>query len=440
MTEQLSAVLDDIVRTLERFIVLPEHGADAIALYVAYTFLASEAQFAPMLVLTSPEMRCGKTTTMDLVGELVHEPLGASNASPAALYRVIEERAPTLLLDEVDAFLAQKSEASEAVRSILNSGHRRGKQSGVLRLEPKGNDFELRRFSTFCPKVLAGIGSLHATLRDRSITIRLRRKRPDEQVERLRVLRVEEELTALRDRIAAAAEPIRDEFAEQLPEAPEQLGDRAADNWEHLLAIADLAGEKWPERAREAAVEFSTESDENESARVLLLGDIREYFAETGFDVVPTADLLAHLNDIETRPWCTWHRDKPMDARDLAKLLAPFGVQPTQAKVDGNKVRGYRRIDFDDAFARYLTPDSENAGTTVRDTDNSPQQTDLTRYHTDSGTGYSRYRDGEEYQGYPVPEKDRYRDNSLSKKEITSSGTTVPAKSDPEEDEEGYRL
>jgi len=42
------------------------------------------------------------------------------------------------------------------------------------------------------------------------------------------------------------------------PELPDELGDRAQDVWEPLLAIAELAGGDWPERARTAAVALSS--------------------------------------------------------------------------------------------------------------------------------------------------------------------------------------
>jgi putative DNA primase/helicase len=420
---ETARLLDTIVSTLNRYVVLPEHGPTTIALYVLFTHLIHHAQFAPMLVLTSPEMRCGKTTALDLITELVRNPLGASNASPAALFRATEAYQPTLVLDEVDAYLRQKNDTSEAIRGILNSGHRRGKQASVLRMVPKGEDFELRQFSTFCPKVLAGIGSLSATLRDRSIILQLRRKLPSETVERLRIARVAGDLEEIQTWAAQQAELIGEDFADSLPDVPGELSDRAADNWEHLIALADIAGSEWPERARSAAIALSGSDDEAESARVLLLGDIQNYFEETGFSVAPTNDLLAHLNDIETRPWSTWHNDKNMTPRDLAKLLSAFGIEPSQHKVNGSKVRGYSRGDFEDAFSRYLSPTPENAGTTVPEEGNSIHDGDLDRYRISGGTGTRRYDDAEGYQGYPVPEKDRYQDTSLQYKEIQQ---TVP--------------
>jgi hypothetical protein len=45
-----------------------------------------------------------------------------------------------------------------------------------------------------------------------------------------------------------------------VPEVPEVLHDRERDLWRVLLAIADVAGGGWPERARRAAEDLSTET------------------------------------------------------------------------------------------------------------------------------------------------------------------------------------
>ena len=106
------------------------------------------------------------------------------------------------------------------------------------------------------------------------------------------------------------------------PSIPKGLHDRAADNWGPLFAIADEAGGKWPERAREIAVAFSARDDDGGSPGELLLGDIRATFDQiergvvkltlpdgariADVDRIRSADLLRILAGKEDRPWSEW--------------------------------------------------------------------------------------------------------------------------------------
>ena len=67
---------------------------------------------------------------------------------------------------------------------------------------------------------------------------------------------------------------------------PDGLNDRAADNWEPLLTIADRAGGEWPERARKAALALSGNgAAEDGSIGVTLLGDIKAIFERRALNV-----------------------------------------------------------------------------------------------------------------------------------------------------------
>ena len=64
------------------------------------------------------------------------------------------------------------------------------------------------------------------------------------------------------------------------PAMPELLHDRAQDNWEPLIAIADAAGGEWPKSARTAAIAIQRETEELDEAEVgvQLLHDIADVF------------------------------------------------------------------------------------------------------------------------------------------------------------------
>ena len=147
------------------------------------------------------------------------------------------------------------------------------------------------------------------------------------------------------------------------PTIPSELGDRAADVWEPLLAIADLAGEAWPDRARAAAVALSGgDSNEDLSPGITLLKDIRDVFVEIPGDRMPSVLLVTALIGKEECPWGDL-KGKPLDARSLARLLKPFDIRPHGVRLDdGTTPKGYYTQDFVDAWSRYL-PESATSAT-----------------------------------------------------------------------------
>ena len=70
------------------------------------TWLHADLEISPFLNITSATKRCGKTLLMDVIGVFVHRPMPTNNVTAAALFRIIESRAPTLLLDEADRTFA----------------------------------------------------------------------------------------------------------------------------------------------------------------------------------------------------------------------------------------------------------------------------------------------------------------------------------------------
>jgi hypothetical protein len=129
------------------------------------------------------------------------------------------------------------------------------------------------------------------------------------------------------------------------------LNDRAADNWRPLLAIADLAGGTWPKEARRAACLLSGEEQDG-AIGVELLRDIRSAFGYD--DVIRSSDLVAKLTADPERPWAEWKHGRPLTQKQLAGLLAPFHIISLTVHPPGlPDGKGYRRIDFEEAWAAY---------------------------------------------------------------------------------------
>ena len=127
---------------------------------------------------------------------------------------------------------------------IVNSGHTRA-NANVVRTT--GDDFDPKRFSTWCPKALAGIDKLADTIMDRAIPLELRRKKPTETVQKLRY---DERFTDVVSMLAKFADDNRENIRNARPRIPSKLNDRMQDNCEPLLAIAEIAGNDMAKLAR----------------------------------------------------------------------------------------------------------------------------------------------------------------------------------------------
>lgn len=338
-------LLSNLSARIRKHVVLDGPAADAVALWVVHTHAIAHAQVTPILAITSPEKRCGKSSLLALLLRLVRNPLPAANISPAAVFRTTSRHEVSLLIDEGDSFLR----ANDELRGVLNSGHTRDTAFVVRTV---GDDHEPRRFSTWSAKALALIGSLPDTLEDRSILLRLRRKLVAERVKR--VSRSSNRLLLLKRKIVRWASDAADDIATATSRRIPGLHDRAADNWSPLLAIAQAAGGRWPQRAANAAAALSGSDAQADSTREILLRDLKQLFGKPPKEYLLSHEIVALLAKKDDRPWPEFRAGKALTPPQLAALLRPFEIAPAQIRTDNRVQRGYRYRQFKDVFARYL--------------------------------------------------------------------------------------
>jgi hypothetical protein len=351
------SLLNDLSGFIRRFVALTRAQSDVCSLWVAHTQALDAADTTPYLNVSSAEKQCGKTLLLEVLSLLVAKPWLTGSASRAVLVRKIEAQQPTLLLDESDAAFSGDRDYAEALRGVLNSGHSRG---GVVSLcVGMGANISYKDFSVFCPKAIAGIGKLPDTVADRSIPIRMKRRAPHEKVERFRRRLCEADGETMRERLTRWLAPNLQTLRCARPQLPYFLSDRQQDGCEPLLAIGDLAGDDWPERARAALVEImGGEAAEDTSVRVRLLSDIQTVFSQQDSERIFTADLLAALCDLEPQ-WLESNYGKPLTAAYLARLLGAFGIAPRKIRIEDRTASGYLRDWFLDAWSRYMPPKLE---------------------------------------------------------------------------------
>ena len=240
-----AVLLDMCVGAFERYAVLPDGAAESLALWTVFSHALDAFNACPRLIICSPDAECGKSTVLTVLGQLVSKPLPASNITPAAVFRAIEQERPTLLIDEGDTFLGERKE----LRGILNSGHTR---STAYVVRTVGDDFNPQSFSTWAAVAVALIGKLHETMTSRSIVIRMFRRKEDEPVESLIMANpgTFKGLEEVKRRCIRWVQDNIDELRDAIPEIPAGFHNRTADNWYPLFVIADRAGGHWPDTAR----------------------------------------------------------------------------------------------------------------------------------------------------------------------------------------------
>jgi hypothetical protein len=368
------ALLGEISALLRRFVVMSDAQALVVAIWTVHTYLLDAADATPYLAVTSAEKRSGKTRLLEVLELVVARPWFTGRASAAVLPRKIDADRPTLLLDESDAAFNGDKEYAEALRGVLNTGHRRGGKTTVC--VGQGANIGFRDFQAFCAKAIAGIGRLPDTVADRAIPIRLERRAPGERVDHFRRREIEPQTQQICWRLAALGDVAVEHLRAARPDLPDELDDRAMDGVEPLLAIAELAGGNWPMEARAACVElYGGRQIEDESTGIRLLVDIRGVLGDR--DRTTTAMLLDELHELDESPWGEWF-GKPLTARALSKLLKPYGVKSRSIVVElGEKAtaKGYLREWFEDAWNRYLPP-PDTQKTSVRQNPHSNAEND----------------------------------------------------------------
>jgi len=143
-------LLSDLVAFIRRFVVLSDSQAIAIALWIVHTHAFEAADSTPYLAINSAEKRCGKTRLLEVLDLLVARAWLTGRTTGAALIRKVSSDRATLLLDESDAAFNGEKTYAEALRGILNSGHRRAARRRLAFRVGKGG--KPRRLMSLVPR------------------------------------------------------------------------------------------------------------------------------------------------------------------------------------------------------------------------------------------------------------------------------------------------
>ena len=358
---------EDIITGVEgfitRYVVLPPHCGLTLAVWAVATYFYQEFEVFPYLHVTSPVRECGKTQLGQALCSVAANPIPLSGIpSEASLFRTVDSGQYTLVMDEIESLRNQRNDRAQAVHSILNSGYKKG--AFVIRAD--GPKHETRRFATYCPKVLIGIGSIPDTVRSRSIVVPLRRKKAGETVGRFLARRYEKESEPLRKQLLELSHASKGEILEVYENLAEisELSDRDEEIWQPLFAVcAVLAPARLPELMKAALALSGSKaaSDVDDSLPLRLLADIRELLDGCG-ETIPSVEMVTKLKGLAESPWSEPGRE--LTQNRLARMLRPFGVSSRDVRCGDSVMRGYLKTELQGAVALYVESQSTTGATT----------------------------------------------------------------------------
>jgi putative DNA primase/helicase len=361
----LVTILDTIKAQLTRFIVLRETQIAAITLWLAAAHLmrlpALAVEVFPKLAIQSKDPASGKTTLLKLVWNVLPSAKMWTYPSGAFLVRAIEQKYPSLCLDEL-----QYAEDKNLLR-VINAAHERALAYVPLLVPDPQGGWTPREFHVWTPMALARLGEFSTPQQSRSLVIWMLPKMRDERAERLRRVEVPE-LVLCRRQLAAWAATVA-EWLE--PEVPENLLNRDVQNWEPLINVANMAGGDWP-RAVIEAVEEAMDIERIPTVTVRLLSSIWQIFQPDpdqppAIEFITSKELRAALIADPEEDWATINHGTAISFEYMRERLSHLVRSQNEyyhEQGERRHRRGYSFAQFKPVFARHVGrhPLSEEKG------------------------------------------------------------------------------
>ena len=140
---------------------------DICTAYILHTWRMENWKVTPYLFFYGPK-GSGKSQALEVLSLICYRPITSPSFTSASLMRLAERYCASLFLDEAQIY--SREEKAE-LNALLNAGYKRGQSAIRTFINKETGDEDLRFYSPFSPKCLAGTRQLLATVQDRSIVI-----------------------------------------------------------------------------------------------------------------------------------------------------------------------------------------------------------------------------------------------------------------------------
>ena len=342
---EVASLLQDLDHKIRKHAALGEHYVTALVLWIAMNWIHNEiAKHSTFLDIGSVDEGSGKTLILALLNWLTLRPCLGTDYTSANIFRTADRDQPTLIIDEAEEAFEDKQ-----FRRIVNTSWTRGAK--VPRQVKTNGEWQTYWFNIFCPKIFGHVllppaKPLPRTIARRCVSIKIWPKRVDEHVEAFGY-QDDDELAVLRRKLARFANDQAKAIAEINPTFPAGFNNSVKDNWKLQLAVAELAGGDWPERARQAAAFIAGKIVGSQGAQLFAafhaMCAARLKSGATDI-VIPSGEAVAFLKDFDPH-WATTYRGSDghpgeITPNKLAALLRHYEIAPEKGTRD-DRSRGY---------------------------------------------------------------------------------------------------
>jgi hypothetical protein len=364
-----SDTMDSLENIIREHLVCTDSQRTILTLWILHTYTYKASYLTPYLNISSPVEESGKSTCMTILRSFCARPWWAAGVSPSTFKGKIAADHPTVLLDNWHTLF--RGTDKQQMTGFLLSGCDRARDF-ASRNQVYQSSFDTNDGHTFCPKAFAGLEPLPPTLARRSIPIVLQRRKPQQVVKsaiHLLLPQNTRKFTSwMKDWAKKRLDQIANNFEEYESKTPTLPGfsPHQQECSRVLIALADLIGGHWPEKARAALLAIFREQQNRETSVVQLLSDIRDAFAHHhNPERLFTAELLEYLHSLDHRTWYEWNNQgEPITAQALSRLLRKsFEIGPRTLRRKKEKLRGYQQSDFIEHWERYLPVRQAKGGT-----------------------------------------------------------------------------
>jgi hypothetical protein len=351
------ALLNEVRSFIRRFWAPPSEVAlDAFTLWIAHTHAVDGEQrpvfeTSPRLGLFSIGPASGKSTALEMLELLSGRGERIADPSARGILGLIDQERATVLIDELDTLMGTGA-GGRSTRTIMLEGYSEG--GAIARGTAAGG---YTRVSCFAPMAFAGMRQNFISnprldaLRTRTIMVLCKPRQPGQKVESYRRRLHLADARLLNRALVKWGERHAGLLADCWPEPPDGIEDRAAELWEPLLAVGEVVGGEWAERARNACRvlglgEPEDDDDEPDTPVEMLLADMSLVFM--GEDRLASRTIVERLLSLPDSAWKRYP-NVITAGREIAAMLEPRGVAPKPVWLDGVTVRGYDRVDLEAA-------------------------------------------------------------------------------------------